>query len=241
MPRDQAAPPAVSFSGLLISLGVVSGALAAFATFSGLLGRLHWALDLTSHFRIQYLVVQIIACLVLFALRRRRLGIAVGAPGVLNAVLMAPFFLGTSAGSSGPAITVALFNVSIENKQYHRVRQLILAEEPDVVVLEEVNALWLEHLDALGQDYPHVIIEPRDDPFGIAILSRLPLLDGGVVTLGPAAGPSLWAQLAVGVQTVTLLAVHPFPPIRRRGTEPLAVSALHFDSVELHRTDPRQG
>lgn len=218
MPKDQA-PKAVSFRGLLISLGVVSGGLAALATFSGLLGRLHWSLDLTSHFRVQYVVVQIIACLGLFALRRRRLGLALGAPGVLNVVLVAPFFLGASTGSAGPAITVALFNVSIENTQYHRVRQLILAEEPDVVVLQEVNALWLERLDALGQDYPHMIVEPRDSPFGIAILSRLPLLDGGVVTLGPAAGPSLWARLSVGVQTVTFLAVHPFPPIRRRGTE----------------------
>ena len=218
MPKDQA-PKAVSFRGLLISLGVVSGGLAALATFSGLLGRLHWSLDLTSHFRVQYVVVQIIACLGLFALRRPRLGLVLGAPGVLNAVLVAPYFLAASTGSTGPTVTVALFNVSIDNTQYQRVRQLILADEPDVVVLQEVNALWLERLEALGGHYPHMIAEPRDNPFGIAILSRLPLLDSGVVTLGPAAEPSLWVRLAVGVQTVTFLAVHPYPPIRRRGTE----------------------
>ena len=210
---------AVSFDGLLISLGVVAGGSAAVATFSGLLGRLHWSFDLTSHFRLQYLVVQIIVCLGFFILGRRRLGLAIGAPGVLNIVLIVPLFLGVSRGSEGPEITVGLFNVSIENTQYDRVIQLIFTTEPDVVVLQEVNALWLERLAALRTRYPHVIAEPRDNPFGIALLSRLPLLDGGVVTLGPAAGPSLWARLAVGAHTVTFVASHPYPPFRKRGTE----------------------
>jgi len=56
-----------------------------------------------------------------------------------------------------------------------------------------------------------VIAEPREDHFGIALFSRLPLTNSGVVELGGAGVPSIATTIFIGGQQVFLLGTHPLP------------------------------
>lgn len=76
----------------------------------------------------------------------------------------------------------------------------------------EVNARWMSALDALRTNYPQVIAEPREDNFGIALFSRLPLTNSEVVEFGPGEVPSITTTLEAGGQKVFLLGTHPLPP-----------------------------
>jgi endonuclease/exonuclease/phosphatase (EEP) superfamily protein YafD len=61
-------------------------------------------------------------------------------------------------------------------------------------------------------DYPHRFLAPTDSPFGLALLSRLPLaqprlrLDGDGI-------PAIEARVQVAGQSLALTLVHPMPPL----------------------------
>ena len=72
-------------------------------------------------------------------------------------------------------------------------------------------------LAGLARRYPVSRIEPRDDPFGIGLWSRLPASQVDLVSMPPLGFPALqlhWAAPAPG----SLWLVHPFPPISGEAT-----------------------
>jgi endonuclease/exonuclease/phosphatase (EEP) superfamily protein YafD len=62
------------------------------------------------------------------------------------------------------------------------------------------------------------VFEPRDDNFGIAVLSRRPLLSAEVLFLGTGGLPSIRADVEHGGQTLTVVATPPIPPINEFAT-----------------------
>ena len=54
------------------------------------------------------------------------------------------------------------------------------AQPADLVLLQEVTPALARQL-ASWQDYPHRVLAPEDSPFGLALLSRLPLEGGRVL------------------------------------------------------------
>ncbi|MFM8413809.1 MAG: endonuclease/exonuclease/phosphatase family protein [Planctomycetota bacterium] len=183
-------------------------------TLAGFLGRWHWLLDLTSHFR-WYWLVAAVAWLAVAAWRRSRparwcLVLAATA----NAVAMLPFWLPPAAdsGAGGDPLEIVSLNVFADNEQQDRVLAYLRERDADVVVLIEVDAAWAQAFEALAALYPHRVVEPRDDKFGIAVLSRLPLESPRVerVAAGP---PVILATLPRGGRGCLLVAAHPQAPI----------------------------
>ena len=64
-----------------------------------------------------------------------------------------------------------------------------------------------------------MVAEPREDNFGIALFSRLPMRDTKVTYFGNAGVPSIVARGATRAAEIVIIATHPLPPV---GTE-------HFD------------
>ncbi len=100
----------------------------------------------------------------------------------------------------------------------------------DVVVLVEIEASWAEALESLAALYPHRVIEPRDDMFGVAVLSQLPLESPRVEE--PAGGPPVIVTgVGRGKAGALLVAAHPPAPISaawsaRRDAQLAAISDL---------------
>ena len=90
--------------------------------------------------------------------------------------------------------------------------KFLQASDADVILLMEVNETWMNSLQPLRANYSQVIAAPREDNFGIALFSRLPLTNSEVMELGKAEVPSIAATIFVGREQVFLLGTHPLPP-----------------------------
>lgn len=206
-PPDPGRRTAVLF--LIPTLGLVAVTAASFA------GRWHWLLDLTSHFR-WYWLLAAIAWLILAGRRQGRLATACLALVVIvNGAALLPYWLPAAviqgAASSEPLELISL-NVLADNPDKAPTLAYLRHRGADLVVLLEVDQAWADALDELAPLYPHRLVRLRDDTFGIAILSQLPLSDPQVET--PAEGPPV---MVVGVprgeEGCLVVAAHPPPPI----------------------------
>jgi endonuclease/exonuclease/phosphatase (EEP) superfamily protein YafD len=186
----------------------------AAATLAGFAGGCHWLLDLTSHFRWYWLL----AALVWFAIVPRRRSRPATAcllvAAAANLATLAPYWLpvAVEAPSGDDTLRVVSLNVLSDNPDKGRTLSYLRQSAADVVVLLEVNDAWAEAAADLEPLYPHQVVRPGSDRFGIAVLSRLPLARQRVEPLaeGP---PVVLVDLPVGTAGCLLVAAHPRPPI----------------------------
>lgn len=201
----------LSLTGLLSA----AGCLVCLFTLLGFAGRWSWVFEITSHFRAQYAVLLVGFGLVVGWQRQFRMATVFLAFAALNFWLLIPFLFGApvlAATTSTPPVRLLTWNVNSANREFAELPRLLAEHDPDVVVLIEVSPAWERELGRLTNRFPERVIEARDDNFGIALLSRLPLTDARVRYLGAAGFPSITAGLNVGDRRFTLLATHPLPP-----------------------------
>ena len=203
----------LSWRGLLQVL-VLLGALATLLGFAGSFG---WLFDLAAHFRVQYLVGFAVLFGLGLLLKQRRLAWACAALALVNAATLWPL-------ASGPTATVSAsagssrwmtFNVHTANTNKAGVLAAIRAAGADVVALQEVDSAWMLALLDLRTEYPYAVAEPREDNFGICLLSRWPIAGSNVFHWGAAEVPSLEVRLQSPAGIVTAIATHPVPPVGR--------------------------
>lgn len=190
-------------------------------TWLGLLGRWHWALDLFSHFRWQYLIPCGVA--LLWSLMARRSWLMIGF--CLASLGMNVNDLYKARGNSylakeeGAKLRVVSLNVLTGNPQKQVVLDYLHSTQADVIFLMEVDAAWGQALESLKQDYPHHLLGSREDNFGVALFSRVPLLSAEIWQPSPASTPSVQAKLMHADKEMIILGVHPLPPIGSRMAE----------------------
>ncbi len=185
-------------------------------TIMGFLGRRGWFLDITSHFRVQYFCLLALAGVGFLALGRWWGAVlALGFALVNGAVILPRFIPLAHAASNGSSYRLLLSNVLKRNRSYDQVRQLVAREQPDLVVLIEPDRAWLEALAGLRQDYPYWQVSPRQDAYGIAVLSRKAFDSAEVIYLGLAGVPTVVVRLRLANdhdRLLTVIATHPPPP-----------------------------
>jgi endonuclease/exonuclease/phosphatase (EEP) superfamily protein YafD len=215
-------PVAFFWNQLVAAMLRLLGIATAFFTLTGFLGRFWWVFDLTSHFRAQYLAGAAVLA-VAQALRRkwRWTGFAAGLAVVNAAVLVSHtgMFPPPAASAAAPTVRAVQLNVQTSNRAFARVRDFLRQTRPDFAVLEEVDATWQHELEPLRDLFPHRLVELRADNFGIMLLSRHPLAEARVVTLGEAELPSVFARVTIGGVALTVLGTHPLPPAGRDYSE----------------------
>jgi endonuclease/exonuclease/phosphatase (EEP) superfamily protein YafD len=188
------------------------------ATLAGFLGRSSWILDLFSHFRLQYLLLLAVASALFIFSERYPQALVSGMFAGLNLFSIAPLFLkngaskSKSAGNSKGSYRVLLANVLQSNDAFGTVRHLIRAEEPDFVVLVEVNKTWIDQLKPALEAYPFRQTPLREDNYGLALFSRFPIASSEIRQFGGARVPSIIATFQLQGCPVTLIATHPPPP-----------------------------
>lgn len=208
--------PRVSFIGLLTAAGL----LACLATLTSFAGSFWWGFELTTHFRTQYALALGGFALILLTLRQWRWPTLFGAFALLNLAFLIPAFweeipaTPTIAAGNSPTLRALLANVNAENRDFQRIRDLIAAADPDIVVLVEATPWLLDRLRDLGQRYPHRLAEPRDDLFGIALFSRHPLAQGQIIRFDDKASPpAIVATIIAAARPFTLIGAHLWPPV----------------------------
>jgi endonuclease/exonuclease/phosphatase (EEP) superfamily protein YafD len=173
-----------------------------------------WALDLCVHFQFYYLTGLVVCVGLLTWLRRWGWVLLLLVGLYLPVQAVAPGYGPRPAAAvPGHSLKLLLANVLTQNRHYTDFIALIESEQPEVVAVLEANQAWVQALKPLGGAYPYQKLVPREDNFGIALYSRLPLQAVAVRSFGAAGVPSILAEVLHEGITVTLVATHPLPPL----------------------------
>jgi endonuclease/exonuclease/phosphatase (EEP) superfamily protein YafD len=205
----------------IVVLVVLLGIPACLATVLGLLGRFWWILELTSHFRVQYLIWLAIMATLLAILRRPRTALIFGGFAVVNAWFVVPLYWAPDAPQVADAseCRILICNVQKRNRDFQPIVEYAREVDPDILVLVEVDQEWLAAMDNLRDMLPYCTSDPRSDNFGIALYSRKEPRAATLQRIGPAGVRSIVSEFGDGNRSFTVIATHPVPPQSRLGAE----------------------
>lgn len=118
-----------------------------------------------------------------------------------------------SSSEQSKRLRIIFSNVQEENDRFDIWRQAVLDTNADVVIAAEVNDRWAAVLDDLKDIYPQQIVQPQDNWYGIALISRYRIVDAEIRYLVQDDIPSIdaFVELPSGDQ-VRIIGVHPQPP-----------------------------
>ncbi len=110
-------------------------------------------------------------------------------------------------------LRVVISNVCMKNRDVRRWLGVVRNAEADLVIAVEVDAWWCSQLRVLHEEYPHRVLRPQDNTYGIALYSRLPLRHTEIKELIEQDVPSVFTQVMLrSGQRVRCVALHPRPP-----------------------------
>jgi endonuclease/exonuclease/phosphatase (EEP) superfamily protein YafD len=185
------------------------------ATALSLLAPLGWPFELFTHFGVQYAAVALVLA-ALFAVQRRPVGASLAV--LLAAFHALPALKGTQADESAAAAcggvpyTVVTANVRYRNTDRSRFLAWLSAEPGDLVLVQEVTPDWARDLEQL-REYPYRDLRPREDAYGIGVLSRWPLQQVVARDLAGDGLPSLQGTVAADGRHIRFLGLHTRWPI----------------------------
>lgn len=191
--------------------------LCALGAAIGYTGSWHWVAELLSHFFLQYWLIAAGALLVLLWAGDRKWSLAGVAILTLLSLALAPYYFPLQAAAAterSAQLTVLQFNAAQNPSQAIPWLEQN-ATAIDLVILIEATPEFQDGIARLHTHFPHQLLELRDGPFGIALLSRHPLSAMVKLDLAGDAFPALAAQvLAPGWTTpLHVFAIHPPPPV----------------------------
>ncbi|QTP58322.1 endonuclease/exonuclease/phosphatase family protein [Billgrantia antri] len=104
-------------------------------------------------------------------------------------------------------------NVTYNNDRYGELLDRVWRENPDILLLIEVDRAWAEALAPLDEHYSHRVGEVRGEGLGIVLWSRFPLLEQEIKHLVSDRRPSVFATLELPeAGPVRYVGIHPVPP-----------------------------
>lgn len=202
--------------GLLILLTISLGVLTVVSFFPAVF---RW-FDIAGHYRVHYLaLLALISGFFLAGAVWLWAWIALFL-GIINLVLTLPYIFRTAVrrgqNRQEPVYRLLVVNVLRRNQEYHRLVNLVQTSQPDLIALIEPDQNWIDGLTALGQEYPYQHSALRDDNYGLALLSRWPLVNHQVEYLIAQKIPTIIVRASLPESSLEMVVTHPPPPKSRR-------------------------
>ncbi|GAA4433064.1 endonuclease/exonuclease/phosphatase family protein [Pontibacter saemangeumensis] len=145
--------------------------------------------------------------------------------------------LRTEQATPRNAFTLMISNVRMVNRKYDKFLQLVLKEDPDMLVMNEPDEAWHENVrHELEKHYPYTIKKPLDNTYGMLLWSKLKLHESKIRYLVEDGIPSFHTvvELPSG-KKFDLFTVHPQPPRLMKNTETREAELL-LVAKELKKT-----
>lgn len=116
-----------------------------------------------------------------------------------------------AAADGSPRLTVAFGNLYAYNPTPEAAAEAIGNDRADVMVMAEITPEMVDQLDrTVGSDYPYRVDSVYNGPGSIALWSRYPIADGGLIDVG--GRPSIDVTLSVDGRQVRVIGIHTLPP-----------------------------
>ncbi len=198
--------------------------LLAIATFVGVVAADAWWIRVFDFPRLQFAILLAVAIGLLVVTRSKLLpvwgGIAAISLGFQifqiypYSPLVAPSAIAAQTCSPQNNLRLLVLNVLQKNTDYAATIALVEEDAPDVFLAMETDVGWTDALSAaLSDAYPHQMLIPQDNTYGMALYSRLPLRDEERNDLSGGGTPSIKTRVILPSDKVaTIFAVHPKPP-----------------------------
>ncbi len=118
-------------------------------------------------------------------------------------------------------ISLISANVKKSNRDYGQLLKTIDDEKPDIVMAIEVDDDWIDALaDRFSGDFPEWVRVPKDNGYGLCLMSRLPLSETEVRELIVDEVPSIKTVVTLrSGDKLRLYVVHPEPPVLSQDTK----------------------
>lgn len=203
----------------LASRVIAAAAVAALVlTGLSLLAEHHWLLELLTHLRMQAAVGCGVLALAALVARQRWSALVLAVLAVVNVGFMTAYLwpdgAGAGAGTVASSFRILSVNVGLRNTRYHAMRELIGDTNPDLIGLLEVDAGWAGSLEPLAAEYPFRISRPREDAFGLMLLSKYPLREvDGSPYVHDGVQTAILAELQLEDGRATVVLAHPHSPM----------------------------
>lgn len=119
----------------------------------------------------------------------------------------------SSMPPSDRSLRLLVVNVLMTNRRTDRLFDLLRTNEPDVVLAVETDAWWCARFEELSPAYPHRLVHPLENTYGMLLYSKLELVEAEVRFLLKPDIPSIrtGVRLRSG-EAVRLYGLHPEPP-----------------------------
>jgi len=195
----------------------------------GHFGALDWRFELATHFQLQYLFGAVAFGIFFAATKQWRWLGAASLCALISGASVIPWYVPAPQTASGQRIRLLFSNIFADNKQFIAFLDLVRAENPDLIFMQEVRSPWEKIIEKIRADYPHGLMKGFDGVGGkIVALSRLPLSKAEDAGIGDYNGPSLQLSLEHGGQTIHILTAHSLPPTDKLN---LQRRDEHFDII----------
>lgn len=166
-------------------------------------------LTLASAFRFQLFLLLVAASIPpLLTAPKRTKPVILGVPFAIGMTFAGYFLPVDTDALQGPTLRVAVANVYAGNHDLTRLKVWLEENPCDVVGILEVGPHHVSALREMG--YEHLLLEPRSNNFGIALLSREKPLEATVLER-ETPFPTIFAEY----EGWEVLLTHPVPPINR--------------------------
>jgi len=71
-----------------------------------------------------------------------------------------------------PTVSILVSNVLMDNRETAKLKALIERENPDIIFMVETDQWWAEQMDYLKEEYPHQLLKPTDNTYGLLLYSK---------------------------------------------------------------------
>lgn len=210
-----------------IALNLTLAMLLLFS-IAGYFGQYSSILDLFSHFKFYYLLLSVIVFLVILPLGSKGWIITGIVVISLNLYELYPSFIRVHPSRPySRTIKILHANVSSHNQYFDQLLELIERENPDIISLQEINIDRWKTMDLL-RDYPYSSTAIRKRKFGIALFSKIKLMDFAPKEWEEGKVPVILGKLKSQNNTVEILATHLSRPkyFKKRNQQLLTISRL---------------
>ncbi len=222
---------AILLTGLLGGLG---------ATLAGLVGGLHWSLELFSHFKVQLAVGSAVLLVIGVALRSASGSALAGALLLVNLYPVWPYLADPFGGAEAAqpnSLKALTFNLHHRHADLAAVESFLASERPSFALLTELPPDARSWLKGLREDYPHQAVERIGSSFDVVLISRYPLrgvrFDRRISTQLPVLSARVCPKPAAGRKgCVTVVGLHAANPL---GSSPLRDRQIRLAAGKAQR------
>ena len=146
-------------------------------------------------------------------LKHYRFAALLGAIILLVSSSLTRFYIDASESSDqDTSLRIISINVLSDNTEYQKVLDFVDEVNPDILFLLEYSAAWDQALNKLPDDFIFHEKEIREDNFGLAVYSKVPVDSIERLSFGKFDTPSYMLNLSFEHTPLTIVGTHAIPP-----------------------------